>query len=43
MPFANMCACGTSLDNGAGVGWSVTVPAGGATTVSQYTTFSPQG
>jgi hypothetical protein len=43
-PLANLCgACTTSSDNGAGVAWSLTVPAGGRATVSHYTTFSPLG
>lgn len=44
MPFGNLCsACTTSTDNGAGIAWSLTVPAGGRATVSHYTTFSPLG
>ena len=42
-PFANMCACTTTLDNGAGLAWPLTIPAGGKVTVSHYTTFSPLG
>jgi hypothetical protein len=41
--FANTCACTSSLDNGAGIAWPLTIPAGGRVTVSHYTTFSPLG
>jgi hypothetical protein len=42
-PFTNTCACASTLDNGAGIAWPLTVPAGGRVTVSHYTTFSPLG
>jgi hypothetical protein len=43
-PFPNTCArCAENVDNGAGISWSITVPAGGEVTRSRYTTFSPQG
>jgi hypothetical protein len=43
MPFTNICSCATNIDNGAGIAWTLTIPAGGRATVSHYTTFSPQG
>jgi hypothetical protein len=43
-PFPNTRArCAESVDNGAGISWSVSVPAGGEVTRSRFTTFSPQG
>jgi len=42
-PFNNTCQCETYLDNGAGVSWNISVPAGGSVTVSHYTAFSPTG
>jgi hypothetical protein len=42
-PFANTCRCDQLIDNGAGLSWSVTVPAGGSVTVSHLTNFSPTG
>lgn len=42
-PFPNTCRCTDSIDNGAGISWSVSVPAGGQTTLSHYMTFSPTG
>ncbi len=41
--FPDTCACTTRLDNGAGLSWAITVPAGGAVTRSLLTTFSPSG
>ena len=42
--FGNQCAqCSSTVDNGAGLSWSVTVPAGGTATVSNITLFSPTG
>jgi hypothetical protein len=42
--FPNTCArCDENIDNGAGISWNITVPAGGEVTRSRYTTFSPQG
>jgi hypothetical protein len=35
--FPNTCRCPESIDNGAGLSWSVTVPAGGQVTISFYT------
>ena len=43
LPFNNTCLCTTLLDNGAGISWNVTVPAGGSTTRSNLTVFSPLG
>jgi hypothetical protein len=43
MPFANSCQCTSNLDNGAGLQWPVSIPAGGQATLSHYTTFSPTG
>jgi uncharacterized repeat protein (TIGR01451 family) len=42
-PFGNTCACDSSLDNGEGLSWSVTVPPGGSTTISNLTVFSSTG
>ena len=43
-PFANICAlCSAYVDNGAGLNWNVTVPAGGSVTRSHLTLFSPLG
>jgi hypothetical protein len=43
MPFTDMCACTSTLDNGAGIAWTLTIPPHGRVTVSHYTTFSPLG
>ena len=43
MPFNDTCRCDESIDNGAGISWSVTVPAGGTTDISHQTVFSPTG
>ncbi len=42
-PFPDTCRCTELIDNGAGLSWEVTVPAGGAATRSQITGFSPIG
>jgi uncharacterized repeat protein (TIGR01451 family) len=42
-PFDDTCQCATALDNGAGLSWSVALPAGASTTVSHLTSFSPDG
>lgn len=43
-PFANTCTqCANDVDNGAGLSWSITIPAGGSVTRSHLTTFSPLG
>jgi hypothetical protein len=41
--YPNTCDCNTELDNGAGLSWPMSVPAGGAETRSFLTTFSPTG
>jgi uncharacterized repeat protein (TIGR01451 family) len=43
IPFPNTCECGTYEDNGAGLSWSLAIPAGGSRTVSHLTNFSPLG
>lgn len=43
-PFDDNCAqCANSVDNGMGLSWSLTIPAGGSTTVTHLTLFSPTG
>jgi hypothetical protein len=42
-PFNDTCRCAEDIDNGAGLSWSLTIPAAGSTTVSHLTTFSPVG
>ena len=43
-PFANSCEqCSIYTDNGAGLSWNVTIPAGGSVTRSHLTVFSPLG
>ncbi len=41
--FPDTCACDQQIDNGAGLSWETSVPAGGSTTVSHLTFFSPEG
>jgi uncharacterized repeat protein (TIGR01451 family) len=41
--FPDTCRCAEFIDNGAGLSWSITVPAGGSVTKSHLTTFSPIG
>ena len=41
--FPNMCGCTILQDNGAGISWNFSIPAGGAATFSHFTTFSPTG
>lgn len=41
--FPDACRCDEYIDNGAGLSWDLTVPAGGSVTVSHLTTFSPEG
>ena len=41
--FPNTCDCATDQDNGAGLSWSVTIPAGQSVTRSNLITFSPLG
>ena len=43
MPFPDTCACTDNLDNGAGIGWNFSIPAGNSATYSHVTTFSPLG
>ena len=43
MPFPDTCACTDLLDNGAGISWNFSIPAGGSATYSHVTTFSPPG
>ena len=42
-PFPNTCQCTSSIDNGAGLSWDVSVPAAGSSTISSLITFSPLG
>jgi len=42
-PFANTCDCNTDEDNGAGISWNLSIPAGGSATRSNVTVFSPTG
>ena len=42
-PFPNTTRGGEYIDNGAGLSWSLTIPAGETRTVSHLTVFSPQG
>lgn len=41
--FPNTCDCEVFQDNGAGLSWALTVPAGGSVTRSLLTAFSPTG
>jgi Ca2+-binding RTX toxin-like protein len=41
--FPDTCDCSVLQDNGAGLSWDLTVPAGGSVTRSLLTAFSPQG
>ena len=42
-PFPNTTRAAESIDNGAGISWNFSVPPGGQSTFSHYTTFSPRG
>jgi hypothetical protein len=42
-PFPNTTRATESVDNGAGISWNFSVPPGGQSTFSHYTTFSPRG
>lgn len=42
-PFPDTCACTTFQDNGAGISWNFSIPAGGSATYSHFTNFSPLG
>jgi uncharacterized repeat protein (TIGR01451 family) len=41
--FPDTCTCADYIDNGAGLSWSLSIPAGQSTTVSHLTNFSPTG
>ena len=41
--FPDTCDCATLEDNGAGLSWTISVPAAGSVTTSHLTTFSPLG
>ena len=41
--FPNSCRCTEMIDNGAGLSWNQTLPAGGQVTWSHMTAFSPLG
>jgi hypothetical protein len=41
--FPDTCRCTDFIDNGAGISWSFSVPAGGTVTKSHFTVFSPLG
>jgi hypothetical protein len=41
--FPDTCRCTELIDNGAGISWSFSVPAGGSITQSHLTVFSPLG
>ncbi len=43
MPFPDTCRCADFIDNGAGLSWSLTIPAGQTLTRSHLTVFSPVG
>ena len=43
VPFPDTCACTDILDNGAGISWNFSIPAGGSATYSHVTTISPPG
>jgi hypothetical protein len=42
-PFNDTCRCNDYLDNGAGLSWTLSIPAGSSRTVSHLTAFSPTG
>jgi uncharacterized repeat protein (TIGR01451 family) len=42
-PFPNTGRFSEAIDNGAGLSWSLSIPASGSVTRSHLTTFSPQG
>ena len=41
--FDDTCQCANLIDNGAGLSWNATIPAGGTETRSSLITFSPLG
>ena len=43
LPFPDTCRCSESVDNGAGLSWGATIPAGESINRSHLTTFSPLG
>ncbi|MEP6973485.1 MAG: hypothetical protein ABI869_04995 [Actinomycetota bacterium] len=44
LPFTDSCSqCSNYIDNGAGLSWGLTIPAGGSATRSHLTVFSPLG
>jgi uncharacterized repeat protein (TIGR01451 family) len=44
LPFTDSCGeCSNYTDNGAGLSWDLTIPAGGSATRSHLTVFSPLG
>jgi len=43
LSFPDTCRCNEFIDNGAGISWSFSVPAGGTVTKSHFTVFSPLG
>lgn len=43
LPFPDTCDCNIEQDNGAGISWNITVPAGSSVTRSNVTVFSPTG
>jgi hypothetical protein len=43
LPFPNTCRCDELIDNGAGLSWPLSVPAGGTVTHAHVTAFSPDG
>ena len=43
LAFPDTCRCADYIDNGAGLSWDLTIAAGGSTSVSHLTTFSPTG
>jgi hypothetical protein len=43
LAFANTCDCTLSQDNGAGISWNFSLPAGQSATYSHFTVFSPEG
>ncbi len=42
-PFPNTCQCDAFIDNGMGLSWTISVPAGESVSYSHLTTFSPLG
>lgn len=43
LPFNDTCTCATNNDNGAGISWNISVPAGQSVTLTHLTIFSPLG